>query len=463
MDQFEEVVKFIAENTGKTLILYNNKAKIEELAATLRDLDLVVEMVDADRIKDTSTVAYQLSIDDNFKMDQIDVLIGTTSLVEGISIQDDITHANAIVMGDSDIPPEHIKQLCGRFRKASTVNCLHLGVNSLDKRIEDPDKWLAEQRSNAQFINGLAQNLTSCYHQYDYNEHADWIKSTGFDIAKYGIEYDPINRSYTKSDISLLFDSSRCKTSQFYADFHHAGNVMTEMGFTVQLACRTESIDELQDTIRENCQRVRIGRKLQRAASAEKFILILKRFFKKTGHIDFDVLYDLLRTDGQMVLDEFQQRIFNMIRELDLEKLSTDDVLVAIDQMIKGKLNDRTIILNGSAKASQFGIMHDLRENYPSGTKLNIQEQKGIVQDVLERLVAVTQDANQCSPEVALEFVLRQNTWKNVSSKIQWVNAKIVLCDIERPSALLKKFMPSFQSKSARNLDGTVNRVIEIL
>jgi hypothetical protein len=462
-DQFEAAVRYIVLNPVKTIVLYNNKAKIEELAASLRELEMVVEIVDADRIKDTSSVAYQLAINDDFQMDHIDVLIGTTSLVEGISIQDDITHANAIVIGDTDVPPEHIKQLCGRFRKASTVNCLHLGANSLENRIADPDQWLAIQRQEAQFIAAVSNNLTTIYRQYDHSEHADWLKSTSFDFARNGIEFDPVNRCYIKSDISLLFDSSRCKTSQFYADFNHAANVMTDMGFTVQTANRSDSLEELQEIIRDNSQRVRMGLKAQRAKSAERFINIINQFFQDSGHVDYTELFLQLRDNGQLNFDKFQARIFEMLQELELEKLSTDDVLMAIQHMIKGKLNDKTIIRNTNARVSQFGIMHYLRKKYPSGTRLTVQEQKGILQCILEQLVNITQTANGCSSEEALQFILRQPLWRNVASKVALVNDKILLDSIERPSLVLKKFMPTFTSKSVKNANGTVNRWMVIL
>ena len=462
-DQFEAAVRYIVLNAVKTIVLYNNKAKIEELAASLRALGLIVEIVDADRIKDSSTVAYQLATNDDFQMDHIDVLIGTTSLVEGISIQDDITHANAIVIGDTDVPPEHIKQLCGRFRKASTINCLHLGANSLENRIADPDKWLAIQRQEAQFIATVSNNLTSMYQQYDHSEHADWLKSTSFDFARNGIEFDPVNRCYIKSDISLLFDSSRCKISQFYADFTHAANVMTDMGFLVQSVSKSESLAELQDIIRENGQRVRMGLKAQRAKSAELFINILNQFFQESGHVDYTELFLLLRDNGQMSFDKFQDRIFKMLQELELEKLTTDDVLMAIQHMVKGKLNDQTIIRNTNAKVSQFGIMHYLRTKYPPGTKLTVQEQKGILQYILEQLVIITQKANGCSIEEALQFILRQPVWRNVAPKVELINGKILPVGIERPSLLLKNFMPPFQSKSVKNENGTVHRLIVIL
>jgi hypothetical protein len=235
------------------------------------------------------------------------------------------------------------------------------------------------------------------------------------------------------------------------------------MGFTVQSVSRSESLEELQDIIRENGLRVRMGLKAQRAKSAERFVNVLNQFFQDSDHVDYTELFLLLRDNGQLNFDKFQDRIFKMLQELELEKLSTDDVLMAIQQMVKGKLNDKTIIRNTNAKVSQFGIMHYLRKKYPSGTRLTIQEQKGILQYILEQLVIITQKSNGCSSEEALQFILRQSLWRNVSPKVTWVNGKILLAAIERPSLLLKNFMPAFQSKSVKNTDGTVNRLIVIL
>jgi hypothetical protein len=81
----------------------------------------------------------------------------------------------------------------------------------------------------------------------------------------------------------------------------------------------------------------------------------------------------------------------------------------------------------------------------------------------LEQLVNITQTANGCSSEEALQFILRQPLWRNVASKVALVNDKILLDSIERPSLVLKNFIPTFTSKSVKNANGTVNRWMVIL
>lgn len=461
-DCFEEAIQFIiknSENGEKSIVLYNDKDKLQVLAGALKEFGLIVDIVDSDRTKEENTIAYKLAKDSEFKMDAIDVLVGTTSLVEGISIKDDIIAANAIIIGEEY--PEYIKQLCGRFRKAKFINCLHLAANSLKYQINDVDEWLDQKRLETQIIYDDCEYLTTRYNKFKDADHFAHLKVSGFNLDDHGVYFDYGNQKYVQSSLSLLFQSSMAKKFQFYSNFKYASDVMTDLGFNVVYTEKSTSVAIIQDTIKDSRKRIHEGIKSKRNISAKPIVKIIQMLTKQ-GKKDFDLsLYFNMRRELLPNLDPFQERIDDMLFKVNAEKLSLLQIEDIIQKMINGKMSDETILINTVAMLSEYGIIADLKNTYTTGTRLTLLEQNKVLSDIIEALIQLNVNATGMSTDDAFNFVMKQDNWLRSKDSFSFVNNNVIVqCD--RPSRLLKNYLPLF-TQTQRKVAGVKVRMIEIL
>ncbi|CAI1684035.1 hypothetical protein [Serratia liquefaciens] len=106
------VINHINSLTNKTIVLMNNKDLCEVTAGRINRKSLVVN---AD-VKKTPEVQTFFK---NKTMGSLEVIIGTNSIVEGLSIEDELTDVDIVIWGD--LVPERIEQFCNRFRNVSSV------------------------------------------------------------------------------------------------------------------------------------------------------------------------------------------------------------------------------------------------------------------------------------------------------------------------------------------------------
>ena len=440
---FEEVIKFCAMNPYKTILLHNDKNKLVELQGVLEEHELKVEIVNADLTKQDGTVAKSMSKDVQFKMGDIDILIGTTSLVEGISIQDEIEIANAIVIGDEF--PEFIKQLCGRIRKAKTINCLHLAANNRNNIILDIDLWLEEQRRNERIMYSHCAELKSYYNLYNKNDHFAHLKITGFDLEENGIYFNSDIGEYIKSPLSRLFQSATAKKKQFYSDLAYSEKVIKSLGFTIQQFIKYEADEEIQSVIKAVSKTKRLGLKEQRKQSAAPMLKLIKIMMKNGKSLDL-ALFSKEFSELVETRDTFQEDLLDVFVAVDASKLNFEQIETITQQMINGKLNKASIIKNTSAMLSEFGLMADLKIKYPKGAVLTMDEQKAALTWIVEALVQLTATANNMTNSEAFDFIMKQDAWYRSANNISYTNNQVQV-STKKVSSLLRNYLPAFETK----------------
>lgn len=450
--QKHDVIQYLAAipDGEKCIVLYNDKKGCEQFAESLRQSNRKVAIVTAETTKQTGEIAYNLATSSNFCMNEIDVLIGTNSLVEGISVKDDIATAHVFIINGTNTSPEHIKQLCGRFRKATTVNVFHYCVTSKDKTVENKPQWLSMHMKKSQIDFNSATELTKLYNNYtglrsfSANEHADLkaVEKDKGEYKKYGIYFNESTRNFVRSTLGELFAYNTCITQQFYADYKFADSIMQNLGFNiVQYEKLVEDAGLIQE-IKDNDARVRVRLKENRKISAQPIFDIINACPEHT-FITSLIIQEI------PIFDNFQLRIYNVFEKLDTKSLSNEQLTKAIESMIVGRLNDDTIITNLKASISRFGIMCSLRNQYPSGTIMDKTTQIAAIEYGITSLVEITASANKISKIDAYKHVMNDDSWKKVRHNITY-NSGNVIADIDKPATTLKRFIPNIRSLQVR-------------
>lgn len=107
----EVVIDWVNGLTNKTIVLMNNKDLCSVVQNKINRKSLIVN---AD-VKSTSEVEQFFSTK---LMGDYDVIIGTNSIVEGLSIEDKLDDVEIVIW--DDLVPERVEQFCNRFRNVST-------------------------------------------------------------------------------------------------------------------------------------------------------------------------------------------------------------------------------------------------------------------------------------------------------------------------------------------------------
>ena len=118
----KKVIVLNNDKTGNAAMRRALKTYADDAGTTINTAE-----VNRDLIRTYGTTANDMANNQDFCMGDIEVLIGTYSLVEGINIKDDIRDAVAVVIGPEDV--SYVVQLAGRFRKANTINLYHIFGN----------------------------------------------------------------------------------------------------------------------------------------------------------------------------------------------------------------------------------------------------------------------------------------------------------------------------------------------
>ncbi|WP_370558416.1 DEAD/DEAH box helicase family protein [Edwardsiella tarda] len=113
-DPMSEVLEYVKNCTGKTIVLLNDKNKISVLEKALENPG-GVRCITSDNSKDQINQEFFKSGVMSF-----DVLIGTNSILEGLSITDELDSANIVLVDEYD--PNNVEQFANRFRNVSNKN-----------------------------------------------------------------------------------------------------------------------------------------------------------------------------------------------------------------------------------------------------------------------------------------------------------------------------------------------------
>lgn len=214
------VIDHINNLTNKTIVLMNNKDLCEVVRKKIARSSLVVN---AD-LKET------IDVKNFFKGRHMgrhyDVIIGTNSIVEGLSIEDDLQDVDVVIWGDT--VPERIEQFANRFRNVSTTKTIWYFIDR--KPVElltdyDRVQVLEEAASLCESLQELYEGLSSdvlrrsFVRQFSGEMYQDLVY---FHDGKFHVSFTGVDYEYAEY-----------RAEQYRNDFASFSGCLMKYGFNV--------------------------------------------------------------------------------------------------------------------------------------------------------------------------------------------------------------------------------------
>lgn len=190
----ECLLKDLKKSTNKCIVLMNNKDLCNIFAERSGKKCLVVN---AD-VKNTPEV---IKFFKGKKMGEYECIIGTNSIVEGLSIEDNLNEVDVFIRGDLD--PDRIEQFSNRFRNVVRIKNVKYYI--------DTKKPLKQQVDNVSEKVKAAQNLAEALTLY--------VSTLGSDKFTQGFVNQYRNESL---DSAVYFDGNRFQVNYCMIDFDSA-------------------------------------------------------------------------------------------------------------------------------------------------------------------------------------------------------------------------------------------------
>ncbi|MBF8474307.1 hypothetical protein FMJ45_25585 [Klebsiella michiganensis] len=233
----EILIDWINSLTNKTIVLINDKDLGSVVSSKINRKNLVVN---AD-VKKTDEVN---SFFKNKAMGDYEVIIGTNSIVEGLSIEDELNDVDIVIW--SDLVPERIEQFCNRFRNVSNSKNVWYFVDRRKVEIID-DYKRSEVLEDA---HNLCVGLQKVYEDIQ-NEtlQRSFIRQFGGEMARDLVYFHEgkFNVSFTGID----YEYSEYREKQYRNDFSMFAGKLTEYGYDVLYPISVDGDEKNAEEIKE--------------------------------------------------------------------------------------------------------------------------------------------------------------------------------------------------------------------
>jgi hypothetical protein len=455
------IEKLVTEKPGKKLILWNNKEKLVEVSNALKKQGYISEIVNAKTCRSQRHEAYNLATDVNYMMNDVDVLLGTTSIVEGINIQDDIDDVIVIVVGQEHW--QYVKQLSGRFRKASNIYTYHFADyrNPVLWGKEGKDAWVESCQNLMKLKTKIIKvlNDTGKYNHYDF--HGARSKEWG-DVFKFcGVAFDSESNKYISHNLEALWHSADIEKKEMYSAIDNALNKMLQHGY--QLMPFDKMIDQttLDDSERQLRNSERAARKNRRRINLMQILYndlnqAIKELNLRDLSVDYVNLYECFKSLGIDMCSDLFQEMDDIIRiKLKLNPGDIDAVKTAVKAWVDGSLTSKSIDTYHKASVKD-GVISDLRAKYTVGDILSTNDQRQILSEVVTQMMDQVLLVKNISKGTAFENVMTNQIFVRLKPSFELRDNRVVV-DMAKPMTLLKHFLP-IESKIV-TIEGKKTRV----
>lgn len=269
------IVGHLESSVAKAIVLLDNKAALKSIAGKLEQANKKCLII-------TSDNKTEKHIQQFFKsglMDQYDVILGTSCIVEGLSIEDDLDCADVVIGGH--ITPERMEQFTNRFRKVSKEKNVHYFINYSERedvpefKVEDV---VADCIMQTGYLNTIYKSFTSEVKKIDL------VKRYRRDASTDSVYFhnDQFHVSYTGVD--LLAAANR---EQWYrSSFTLFEEKLKDYGFDVKMPKSIEGDSELESTIKSEIEAVNKEESDKRIETLNDVINDLKEGVFNDSHED---------------------------------------------------------------------------------------------------------------------------------------------------------------------------------
>lgn len=350
------VLNQLNSSKRKTIVLLNDKAQCEALNQMCTRTGLVVN---ADKKNDSEVVDLYVSGDM-----KCDVLYGTYSIVEGLSIENKLDEVDIIIVGDEH--PARIEQFTNRFRNVSKLKSVtyyvnrrevvEVGVFNRNEVITDAKvmKELLQTTYEALQTEEAKYSFTSQYRK-DIAGSMVYFHEGKFEVSFTGIDY-----AYSEH-----------KTREYANDFSLLSTVLKEYGFVVQPLRFEDGDGENNAVITDTAKRLK-----EEAVEAENAIIE-------------EYLADAISGNLKPVEEatELYMAIDKSVEKLLSRGLHKDD----FESLVTGYIDDRSFFYRAHMDADYYPTGNTIREmivNMVAGrTKLDAFTIRDIADAIIQKVL----------------------------------------------------------------------------
>ena len=279
---------FIQARKGqrKTLVLLNNKVMCDEFAKKYGAGALVVNA--DEKANDDVLELYATRLMGS----KWDIIFGTNSIREGLSIEDDLDEVDVIVYGHTD--PDVIEQFSNRFRNVSGVKHVHYFTpNGLVKEIADFD--MDSFTDSAKRFGDIVNEFYS--DDANDEQYKDYLRTAYHEEAKgSNLRYDKESDSFIVDFISLDSEYYNHRKKQVQFDPILFEEKMMNYDFSLNPKCFIDGDSDIAQSLKDAKKATMDRRNKERE---ERLSSITESFstgnFHHTGDEEYDYIVDSIK------------------------------------------------------------------------------------------------------------------------------------------------------------------------
>lgn len=349
------IVNHLRVSSDKAIVLLDNKAALKAIAGKLEQANRKCLII-------TSDNKTEKHIQDFFKsglMGDYACILGTSCIVEGLSIEDELECADVIIGGH--ITPERMEQFTNRFRKVSKEKNVHYFINY--SGCEDVPEFnvqdvVADCIMQAGYLNTIYKSFTSEV------KKVDLVKRYRRDASTDSVYFhdDQFHVSYTGVD--LLAAANR---EQWYrSSFLMFEEKLKDYGFDVKMPKSIEGDSELEGDIKSEVDAVNKEESDKRIETLNDVINDLKEGVYNDSHEDelYAITIESINKLSKRGLDDSNiERLVELYKDDDeiFRKAHTDaEERTAIDSFPKFIKTNLVVDSNNMATSDEVKRIADL-------------------------------------------------------------------------------------------------------
>ncbi|WP_323891096.1 DEAD/DEAH box helicase [Aeromonas caviae] len=349
------VVDHLRVSPNKAIVLLDNKAALKAIASKLEQAHKKCLII-------TSDNKTEKHIQDFFKsgmMGSYDVILGTSCIVEGLSIEDELDCADVVIGGH--ITPERMEQFTNRFRKVSKEKNVHYFINYSE--CENVPEFnvkdvVADCIMQAGYLNTIYNSFTSEVKKIDlvkrYRRDAN-TDSVYFHDGAFHVSY---------TGVDLLAAANR---EQWYrSSFLMFEKKLKDYGFDVKMPKSIDGDSELESDIKAEVDAVNKVEGDKRKSTLDDVISDIKEGVYNESHEDelYEITIESISKLSKRGLDDSNiERLVELYKEDDeiFRKAHTDaENHTAVDSFPKFIKSNLVVDSNNMATSDEVKRVAEL-------------------------------------------------------------------------------------------------------
>ncbi|WP_114193535.1 DEAD/DEAH box helicase family protein [Edaphovirga cremea] len=346
----ESLLNDLRESKGKSIVLINDK----DLGKTIGKLSgKNCLFVNADLKNEPEVVNLFIT----GKLDDYECIVGTNSIVEGLSITDELDDANVFILGDTD--PDRIEQVSNRFRNVKKIKKVQYYIDAKPLFDVSDDNVHAKIKAAQK----LAEALTVCL-----SVASSEIERKGY-IAQYSKEIKHASVFYADGEFkvnycAIDYQSYLNRKEKASNDFGVFSSRLIEYGYDVFYPIWRHELTIEKEQIENDKQQVKEQREYIRC---EDLLKLAHDFKNKCVESDYSPEYDstkeivLKMTEVGLKIDDIEHVIKQIIYDKSyIEKIWSDMKYVHFDTSIRAVLCNEVQNSLVSVKGEKYLLSQDI-------------------------------------------------------------------------------------------------------